>query len=291
VVRAPDGPLQIGRRDETHSSLLIDGIDTSDPDTGAFTLGVPINAAETIHVSVPAYESQYGRFSAGAVEIQTRKGPDRWHFDVDDPFPEFRIRSGHVRGVKSMSPRVTFGGPVFDGRVKLLESFGFVVDKAAEGTLYFPNNEIKTLSENSFTRADVALPKQQSLSLSLHLSKTNTDFAGLSYFTPQTVTTNDRMDSAVLTVAHRKVWAQTMLDSSVSVGGFLARSAPQGSAEMVVSPTGTSGNFYKNSAHDASRFEWNEAILWTPPALPAHQLTMGLSTAFVDASANGRTSS
>jgi hypothetical protein len=65
VVRAPDGPLQIGGRDETHSSLLIDGIDTSDPDTGAFTLGVPINAAETIHVSVPAYGSQYGRFSAG----------------------------------------------------------------------------------------------------------------------------------------------------------------------------------------------------------------------------------
>jgi len=284
VIRAPDGPLQIGGRDETHSSLLIDGIDTSDPDTGAFTLGVPINAAETIHVSVPAYGSQYGRFSAGAVEIQTRKGPDRWHFDVDDPFPEFRIRSGHVRGVKSMSPRVTFGGPVFDGRVKLLESFGFVVDKAAVRTLYFPNNEIKTRSENSFTRADVALPKQQSLSLSLHLAKTNTDFAGLSYFTPQTVTTNDRMDSVVLTVALRKVWTQTMLDSSVSVGGFLARSAPHGSAEMVVSPTGTSGNFYKNSAHDASRFEWNEGILWTPPAHPAHQLTMGLSTALVDAS-------
>lgn len=284
VVRAPDGPLQIGGRDETHSALLIDGIDTSDPATGVFTLGVPINAADSIHVSVPTYGSQYGRFSAGAVEIQTRKGFDRWHFDVDDPFPEFRIRSGHMRGVKSMSPRVTFGGPAFNNRVKLLESFGFVVDKAAVRTLSFPNNEIKTRSENSFTRADVALPNQQSLSVSLHLAQIKKDFAGLSYFTPQAVTTNDRMDNAIVTVADRKVWTQTMLDSSVSVGGFHARSAPQGSAEMVVSPTGTSGNFYKSSAHDASRFEWNEAILWTPSAHSAHQLTMGLSTAFVDAS-------
>ena len=284
VVRPPGGPLQIGGRDETHSALLIDGIDTSDPATGAFTLGVPINAADTIHVSAPAYGSPYGRFSAGAVEIQTRKGSDRWHFDVDDPFPEFRIRSGHIRGLKSMSPRVTFGGPALNNRTKLLESFGFVVDKAPVRTLYFPNNEIKTQSGNSFTRADVALPNQQSLSVSLHLVKTKTDFAGLSYFTPQSVTTNDRLEHAVLTFAHRRIWTQTMLDSSVSFGGLRARSVPQGSAEMVVSPTGTSGNFYKNSAHDASRFEWNEAVLWTPSAHPSHQLTIGLSSASVDAS-------
>jgi hypothetical protein len=75
-----------------------------------------------------------------------------------------------------------------------------------------------------------------------------------------------------------------MLDSSVSIGGFRARSVPQGSAAMVVSPTGTSGNFYKNSAHDASRCEWNEAVLWTPSAHPLHQLSIGSSSASVDAS-------
>jgi hypothetical protein len=187
VVHHPGSPLEIGRQDETHSALLIDGIDRSDLATGAFTLGAPINAADTIDVSAAAYGSPHGRFSAGAVEIQTRKGSDRWHFDVDDPFPEFRNR--HIRGLKSMSPRVTFGGLALNNWVKLLESFGFVVDKAPVRTLYFPYNEIKTRTENSFTRADVALPNQQSLSVSLHRAKTKTDFAGLSYFTPQAVTT------------------------------------------------------------------------------------------------------
>lgn len=103
VVRGPDGQVQIGGATEMHSTLLVNSVDTSDPATGRFGLSVPINVVDSLHVLTTPYLAQYGRFSAGVVDAQTRPGGSKWNFDLNDPFPEFRIRSGHVRGLRSMS--------------------------------------------------------------------------------------------------------------------------------------------------------------------------------------------
>jgi len=38
------------------------------------------------------------------VSVET-KGRDKWKWELNDPLPEFRIRSYHLRGLKTATPR------------------------------------------------------------------------------------------------------------------------------------------------------------------------------------------
>jgi hypothetical protein len=87
--------VRIAGYGENHSALLVDSVDVTDPATGAFGLTVPIDSVRTLSVSEMPYLAQYGKFTAGVVTAETRQGDDKWHFDLNDPLPDFRIRSGH----------------------------------------------------------------------------------------------------------------------------------------------------------------------------------------------------
>ena len=52
------------------------------------------------------YLAQYGKFTAGVVSAETRRGGDKWDYSLNDPFPDFRIRSGHLEGVVDAAPTV-----------------------------------------------------------------------------------------------------------------------------------------------------------------------------------------
>ena len=56
-----------------------------------------------------------GRFTVVAVE--TKRGGDKWHVDLKDPFPDFRIRSYHMIGIRNETPRFSVGGPVIKDKL------------------------------------------------------------------------------------------------------------------------------------------------------------------------------
>ncbi|MDX6456440.1 MAG: hypothetical protein QOJ51_2982 [Acidobacteriaceae bacterium] len=107
VVRAPNGQTQIEGAGEMHSALVFDSVDTVDPATGRFGLSVPIDVVDSLHVLSSPYLAQYGRFTAEVVTAETKPGGSKWHYDLNGPLPEFRIRSGHLRGLKSATPAQT----------------------------------------------------------------------------------------------------------------------------------------------------------------------------------------
>jgi hypothetical protein len=168
IVLAPNGQTQIQGSGEMHSALLVDSVDTVDPATGRFGLSVPIDVVDSLHVLTSPYLAQYGRFTAGVVTAETKPGGSKWHYDLNDPLPEFRIRSGHLRGLKSATPRLSFGGPIVPERVSFSEGLEFVDNKTEIRTLPFPFNETKTTSVNSFTQADFTLTPRQTLTTSFH---------------------------------------------------------------------------------------------------------------------------
>jgi hypothetical protein len=137
VVRATDGSIGIAGYAENHSTLLINSVDVTDPATGGFGLSVPIDTVETINVTEMPYLAQYGKFIAGVVAAETRRGGDKWAFSLNDPLPEFRIRSGHLVGVRDMSPRLNFGGPLVANRLFVSEGTEYLLHKQAVGRLRF----------------------------------------------------------------------------------------------------------------------------------------------------------
>jgi hypothetical protein len=280
VVRAPNGQTQIEGAGEMHSALVVDSVDTVDPATGRFGLSVPIDVVDSLHVLSSPYLAQYSHFTAGVVTAETKPGGNKWHYDLNDPLPEFRIRSGHSRGLKSATPRISFGGPLVQDRASFSEGLEFVDNKIPIRTLPFPFNETKITSANSFTQADVTLTPRQTLTTSFHVAPQSIRYANLDFFNPQEVTPNGDTRSYTGIVTHRLAIGEGLLQSTISLSDLNTKISPQGPLGMTVLPTGNSGNYFAQQQRHSRRFEWNE--LWSLKpinSLGIHKIQFGSSLA------------
>jgi outer membrane receptor for ferrienterochelin and colicin len=263
-----------------HSALVINSVDVSDPATGRFGLSVPIDVVDSLHVLTSPYLAQYGRFTAGVVTAETRPGGDKWHFDLNDPLPEFRIRSGHVRGLKSATPRASFGGPIVQNCAFFSEGLEFVNNKIPIHTLPFPFNETKITSVNSFTQADFTLTPRQTLTATFHAAPQSIRYANLDFFNPQAVTPNDDTRSYTGAITHRLAIGEGLLQSTFSLSDIATTISPQGNLGMTVLPTGNSGNYFADQQRHSRRFESNELWSLKPmTGLGMHKIQFGSSVA------------
>jgi outer membrane receptor for ferrienterochelin and colicin len=111
VVRGSDGEIKIEGGGEHRSALVVNSTDVTDPTTGRFGLSVPVDSVESMDVYKTPFLAEYGRFTSGVVSVETRRGGEKWHFELNDPLPGVRIFSWHLRGLRDSTPRVAFGGP------------------------------------------------------------------------------------------------------------------------------------------------------------------------------------
>ncbi|MBZ5701549.1 MAG: TonB-dependent receptor [Acidobacteriia bacterium] len=265
IVRGKDGTVRIAGYGENHSALLVNSVDVTDPATGSFGLSVPIDSVETISVSEMPYLAQYGRFTAGVVTAETRRGGDKWEFSLNDPLPEFRIRSGHLVGLKTATPRLNFSGPLIANRLYFLEGAEYLLNKEEVRTLPFPVNETRSTAINSFTQADWIVSSTQVLTFSYHLAPHSVRYAGLDYFNPQPVTPNANVHESTSAILDRLSIAGGVLQSTFAVTRIGSGEQPQGPADMILNPAGNQGNYFSRQNRDATRFAWIEN--WTLPKL------------------------
>ena len=102
--------------------LLVDSAENVDPVTGMFSIPIPLDAIETISVSKAAYNAEYGGFSGGLTEIETKPPADQWQYGVYDFIPGFRGKNGHLVGLSNATPRLHFEGPLSQEQTQLLRS-------------------------------------------------------------------------------------------------------------------------------------------------------------------------
>ena len=135
IIRGQDGSVKIAGFGEDHSALLVNSVDVTDPATGNFGLSVPIDSVETVQVSVMPYLAEYGKFTAGVVTAETKRGGDKWEYSLNDPMPDWRIRSDHLEGVKDATPRFNLSGPVIKDKLYFLEGAEYLLYKRSVLTL------------------------------------------------------------------------------------------------------------------------------------------------------------
>jgi hypothetical protein len=157
IVRGPDGSVRIAGFGEDHSALLVNSVDVTDPATGGVGLSVPIDSVQTIEVSEMPYLAEYGRFTAGVVAADTRRGGEKLAYSLNDPFPDFFIRSGHLDGVRDAAPRFNLSGPLISNHLYFLEGVEYLLNKQEVYTLPFPENLSTSKAVNSFTQFDAIL--------------------------------------------------------------------------------------------------------------------------------------
>lgn len=278
VVRSPNGELKIDGSGEQRSSLVVNESDVTDPATGKFGQSVPIDSIESVNVLNTPFLAQYGRFTQSVVAVETKRGGDKWHFEINDPFPDFRIRSYHMVGISNETPHAVLGGPVIKDRLYIITALQYYLDKTPNRTLGFPHNISKHERENSFTQIDYILSTRQIVNASFHYTPEHTNYVNPDYFNPQPVTPSYAQDAYEGTLAdHLGLWGGT-LDTSLAYQRFHTFIGAQGPEGEIITPEGNLGNYFATQTRDAFRREWLE--IWSPAPISAHgahQIKIGTS--------------
>ncbi len=262
VVRGQDGGLQISAVAEHRAALIVNSADVTDPATGQFGLTVPIDIVEEMNVYQTPFQAEYGKFTAGLVTVETRRGGEKFKWELNDPLPEFFIRSWRLRGLRTATPRVNLEGALIPGRLYFSEGVEFEVRKTEVITLPFPNDQKKKSGVNSFAQVDWIPAAWNVLTASLHVAPQRLAHVGLDAFDPMQTTPDAATHNYTATVTDRLTIFKGMLENTVSETRFGARVWGQGGEDMTLAPTGRSGNYFAQQQTDARRLGWAPSYLF-----------------------------
>src|SRR5262245_60486726 len=276
VIRSPQGEIKISGSAENRSAFIVNSADVTDPATGQFGMTVPVDSVQSVNVFKTPFLAQYGRFTAGVVSVETKRGGDKWNFELDDPLPGFPIFSGHLRGLRDATPRVVFNGPLIKNRLYISEGTEYSIRKRPVQTLEFPNKETKSESLNSFTQLDYLFSGTHTLTGTFHFAPRKDSFVGLDFFNQRPVTPNWKGKDYTGTLIDRLTLGQNLLESAVTVKNYMVNVFGQGVADMNLTPTGNSGNYFSWQDRDARRAEWLETLSLKPiQGAGSHNLKFG----------------
>lgn len=254
ISRSPQGGLNISGSGEQRSALIVNSADVTDPATGQFGTTIPIDSVQSVNVLQTPYQAEYGRFTSALVSVETKRGGDKWKADVNDPFPDFRIRSYHMRGIRDATPRLNFEGPLISNKLYLLEGVEYEVRKTEVITLPFPQNQQLKQGFNSFTQLDYILSSSQLLTATLHVAPTQLESVNLSTFNPKPSAPDASLHNYNGTVSHHWTFAHNdLLESTFSYTRFIAEVWGHGPLDLTITPSGNLGNYFAQQNRDSSR--------------------------------------
>lgn len=276
VLRSPQGEIKISGSSENRSAFIVNSADVTDPATGQFGMTVPVDSVQTINVFKTPYLAQYGRFTAGVVSVETRRGGEKWNFELNDPLPEFRYLDGHLRGLREATPRIVFNGPLIKNRLYISEGSEYTIRKRPVKTLEYPNKETKSESINSFTQLDYIISDRHTLTGTFHFAPRKDSFVNLDFFNRRPVTPNWKGKDYTGTLIDRLTLGENLLESTVAVKNYTINVWGQGVADMNLTPVGNTGNYFSEQDREARRVEWMEVLSLKPIRnIGSHNLKFG----------------
>jgi hypothetical protein len=255
VVRSPTGEISIAGASEQQSALLVNGLNAADPASGNFRLNLPIDSVESVQVFQHPYTAEYGQFTGGVTAVETRRGGERWHVEVNDFLPDLRFKGGHLVGVAEDAPRLSFNGPLMKDHLFLSQSLSYNISKQPVRGLTFPENETKTEGYSTFSQLDLLWNHRHTQTFTFGYFPERDQFVNLDFFRPRPVTPNYKQKDYVFGVRDRYELGGGLLQSAFSFKRFDADVWGQGTEEQTLTPTVELGNYFATQARRSSRVE------------------------------------
>ena len=257
--------------------------DVTDPGTGQFGLTVPIDSVEMLNVYQTPYLAEFGRFTAGLVSVETRRGGDKWKWELNDPLPEFRIRSYHLRGLRTATPRLNFEGPLIARKLYLSEGFEYEVRKTAVYTLPFPFNQKREEGFNSFAQLDWVMSEKNLMTGTVHVAPRRLGHVNIDYFNPEPTSPNAGIHNYTGTLSDRLTLSGGLLEATFSTTRFDGVVWGEGPENLEITPAGNRGNYFAQKSRTASRF--SGAVTYSFPQVRlagSHAFKLGVYAAGSD---------
>lgn len=170
------------------SRLTVNGADITDPVSGNPVFEIPLEAVNNIKVEENPFSSEFGQFTGGYTQLQSKGGGEKFDYKVARFFPTF---GGFFSGkIESFRPRVTVSGPIIRNKLFFLQSFEYRLRREINPDL--PDGADAKIIERvtSFTQIDYTVNESNRLKINFALFPQKTKFANINFFNPKNSTYN-----------------------------------------------------------------------------------------------------
>ncbi len=276
VVRDNQGQPHVAGAATYQTLDLLDGFNITSPVTATLDLHVSTDAVRTLEVQSSRYSVEYGKGSGGVIGLATGMGSDRLRFSATNFVPSVQNRKG--LNFDKWDPRLTFSGPLRQGKAWFYD--------AADGE--YTQDIFKELPDGADTnwlwrfsnlaKAQVNLTASNILTGSVLINRFHSDHDMLSPQNPLQTTVDRDATAWHVTLRDQHYFRKGMLfEAGFAASEFRDSASPLGSQPYLVLPSGTRGNYFKDTNGSAHRFQW-VANLYLPPLRAAgrHELQIGL---------------
>ncbi len=280
VVRGPDGLIDIkgGRPDQ--SSTLVNSVSAADPVTGQEAINLPLDAVESVTVLPSPFSAEYGSFSSGVTEVETRSGTDHWKYLFTNFMPRPRWRNDTFMGLDSATPRLTIAGPLRKNRLYLFQSFDYRFERTAV------NSQPALQRDKSFETFSASTKLDWNVSETNHFSSNflwypeNVRYALLNTFLPEQSNPDFRRRGYLISLSDRAILGNSAIESAFSIKRYDVHVFPSSGelGELVYYPQQDSGDWFDRQDRHSWLEQWSETYrVGQLKAYGDHSLAIGSS--------------
>jgi Carboxypeptidase regulatory-like domain/TonB dependent receptor len=276
VVRDSNGNDFLKGTRAGQSGYTVNGADVTDPGTGKLAFEIPLEAAAGVQIEENPYSAEFGRFTGGVTNLQTKGGGDKFKISAARFFPTLHnIFSTTVDGFR---PRITLSGALVPKRVYFLQSFEFRYSTLFTPSL--PKNENKSVQQgfNSFTQIDWNINKSNSVKFNAAIFPSRVRNYTLDNFNPQATTPDYKQRGMLFSVSEQSVFTDTsFLSSEVSYKTFDADVYAKSNLPFNVAPATNSGGYFADTRRRTKRMALQETYYSRPLKFHgAHSVKAGI---------------
>lgn len=254
VVQDSSGQLHVAGARVGETQLLLDGFEIGDPATGDMTFRVNVDTVRAVEVESGRYSAVYPHAGAGVLALDTTVGDDRWRFGTTNFIPGLRVERGAHLG--NWYPRFTFSGPLSKGRAWFSEAPSLQHTFALISQQPPGADTITQWAGDNLLRLQVNLTPTNVLQGSFLYNQSSASHLGLGPFAPLSTTTNLTARRYFISLKDQIWWKSMLLELGAAADTGRSESQPRGSDTYVITPTGTSGNFFESASLRARRWQF-----------------------------------
>lgn len=255
IVQDNQGNIHVNGGAEREVLYTLDGFNVANPLTGNFDSRISVEGVQSMEVLSGAYSAEYGKGSAGVVEVAMKSGDDRFRYSATNFIPGLAEERGlHIGG---WTPRFNFSGPIRRGRAWFADSLAAQYDNTIIREL--PRNQDSATSwrYTNFLHTQVNLTPSNILYCGFLVNWWLADRAGLGALTPPPTTVDRRTRQWFFNVKDQIYFSRgSLLEVGYASNRTFDREIPQGHDLYILTPFGTSGNYFVDARQHAARNQW-----------------------------------
>jgi hypothetical protein len=275
VIEDQSGTLHVNGSSENQVNYVLNDFNITNPISGQFQTNLAVEGIRSVDVLSNQFSPQFGRGSAGVLNIQTENGTDRFHYTATDFIPGLSFKQGVRLG--NWYPRFGVSGPILKGKAWFSDIFDAVYTNSLITGLPHGEDTRSGFAGSNLMHTQVNLTPSNILYADFLVNVDNEGRLGLAPLNPIETTTSLHNHEYFTSIKDQAFFGHgALIEFGYAHTEFANAQTPQGDSLYVISTAVNTGNYFLDARQNASRDEGMvHAYLPKFTLLGSHQVEVG----------------